>query len=384
MKKNMQVSFTVMQFVSWASMAIFGQFYTYYLMEKGFNSYKIGLVLITSMIAGILGQNLWGYISDKNRSLKKPYLAIIIIQIAAVVLFWMVSSITLGVFVAVVLVGLSFTPKEAILDSWIMSSKNIDNRRYGIMRAAGSFGYALVCTVIGSIYNSYGWHLMFIFFIAVCIFEIVYSLGVTDIAKVDSKEKLNIKALRIGFPYYVLLIYALVVNIGNLMLQNFYPFLLESVGGNEIHLGIAAAVAAFVEMPVLIGSSKFLGKIQPMRIFLLAAFMYGIRVALTFFSNQPIGLILAAVFQALGFSLTLSAGRFMVAKIAPDAVKTSAQTMFSTFFFGISGIVSSLLGGYLWDNASRNIYFGTSALFVAFGIIVMFIANIKFKVIREE
>ena len=52
-----------------------------------------------------------------------------------------------------------------------MSSKNIDNRRYGIMRAAGSFGYALVCTVIGSIYNSYG-ALDVHIFMAVCIFEV--------------------------------------------------------------------------------------------------------------------------------------------------------------------------------------------------------------------
>ncbi len=377
MKHNAKRSFTIMQFLLWSSWATFGQFYTFYLAEHQYTSAQIGIAMTFFMIMGLIGQYVWGLFSDYQQSVKKSYMACVVLLAIFAIAFGVFSEHPLLIYFIVGGLGFAFMPKEALIDGWILGTDEIRQKDYGKIRAAGSLGYALVCAIFGKIIHLYGWSTMFYAFVFIAAIDLFFISQVKDQYKKSIHLK-NLHPLQLfkDLRYSLLILFVFLIHVGNLSLLNFLPFILKAVGGNEVHLGLAAALAAAVEIPIFILSGKFIGKIQPNKIFLLAAVAYVLRVTVTWIATGPTLVIIASGLQAIGFSMTLSMGRIFISKIAPGSLKTTAQTLFSASFFGIAGIVASLVGGYIIEQYGMNNLFIFSEIFVLMGFSLMVGINI--------
>ncbi len=60
-------------------------------------------------------------------------------------------------------------------------------------------------------------------------------------------------------------------------------------------------------------------------------------------------MIAACLLQGLSFAIFLPSARLHVSSLAPEGLKTTAQTVAMAFYFGVGGILSSFFGGIFID-----------------------------------
>jgi len=380
--ENSIKSFALIQFMLWASWGTFGQFYGYYLSDNGYSSSQIGIALTTFMVAGLVGQYVWGRFCDYKKTIKPIYMAMVICVVIGAVLFSFFIKHPLAIYVINGTIGFAWMAREAILDSWAMGSRGIKKESYGYIRMGGSLGFALVCTFFGQLLDIFGWQLMFYAFAFMSGMDIIF-ISLTRDTYTESKksyikitEDVHISELFTNKPYMLLLLFVFLVGVAKFMIINFYPFIIKNVGGTQVHLGLAAAMTAYVEIPTFIISSKVIKKFNPRFVFLLAAVFYFIRTYMNYIATEPYLIVAAGALQAMGFGLILSMARQYILRIAPANLTTTAQTLFSASYFGLSGIVSSLLGGYLIDYQGMSAFFIVSLLFIGAAIVLMLYVNI--------
>jgi PPP family 3-phenylpropionic acid transporter len=377
MKVNNVKRFYLLQVLLWAAWASFGQFYTADLVELGYSSEDVGHALSLFTLLSVGGQSFFGLLSDVTKTIKKVYLFIIGLGMGLVVAFSMFTENKAIVFLVIAALGFVWMPKNSMLDSWIMGTDGIDHQDYGKFRWWGSFGYAIVALVFGNLIGLYGWNVMAVAFVGISVIEMIVVMSTDDINVThDSQEKVNISQLLSNKFYMLLIIFAVLIGTGKFMIINFYPFVFKAVGGNEVHMGIAASVAAFVEIPMFFISGKIIKKFKPIRILLVCSIMYFLRIILTWMAVNPTQIILIAVIQAIGFSYIMATGRVLVARITPSSIRTTAQGIFSAAFFSVSGVIASLVGGYLIDNKGMNAFYFVGSLFIFAGVLLMLIINI--------
>jgi PPP family 3-phenylpropionic acid transporter len=366
----------------WASWGTFGQFYSYFLSDNGYSSSQIGIALTSFMVAGLIGLYAWGRLCDYKRIIKPIYRLMVIMAAIGAILFSVFVEYPIAIYVINGTIGFSWMAREAIIDSWAMGSRGIKKESYGYMRMGGSLGFALMCAFFGKLLDVYGWDLMIYAFVVMSGIDVVFISLTKDTYdgkvshKIINKKGAHISELLTNKPYMILLLFVFLVGVAKFMILNFYPFVIKNVGGNQVHLGLAAALAAFVEIPVFLISSKVIKKYNPRVIFLIAAVFYFIRTFMDFVATEPYLIIGAAAFQAMGFGLILSMARQYITRIAPVNLTTTAQTLFSASYFGLSGIVSSLLGGYIIDHQGMTAFYIVSLIFVGLAILLMLYINI--------
>jgi MFS family permease len=75
-----------------------------------------------------------------------------------------------------------------------------------------------------------------------------------------------------------------------------------------------------------------------------------IRIIIAASAPSPYYFIFFGLLQSLSYGVFLVTVRYYVKLVAPDELKTTAQSIALMAGFGAGGIIGSLLGGYLIDN----------------------------------
>jgi len=84
--------------------------------------------------------------------------------------------------------------------------------------------------------------------------------------------------------------------------------------------------------------------------------------------------------QSLSFGVFLVTVRYYVQKVAPDELKTTAQSIALMAGFGAGGIIASLLGGYLIDNFGLDIMLRAAIILSTAAILVLILSIIMDRV----
>lgn len=385
LKKNSVWNFSAMQFMLWGSWASFGQFFAYFLKESGYSPRQVSIASICFTVFSLFGQYMWGRLCDYKKKMKSVYQLMIITVTVFVILFWAFVDSPIAVYLITGMIGFSWMPKEAVLDTWSMNSPNIKKSYYGLMRMGGSLGWALMCTFVGKVIDVHGWDMMFYIYLGMTTIDFLVvsiahdSYGGHDVETDDKHVKGHIKDLLKNKFYILLLIFVFLIGVSKFMILNFMPFVFDDLGGTQVHVGYAAAIAAYFEIPTFIISTKVIGRFKPTRVFLVGAVFYLIRSILIASAVEPWLAISGFAFQAMGFGLILAVSRELITKIAPKDLVATAQTLFSAFYFSVSGVLASYLGGYLLEEFTIELYHRVGLVFISLAVLLMLFVNIRYK-----
>ncbi len=344
--------FSALQWFFWSSWATFGAFNVYHLGERGLSNSLVGMLLSIMTFSGILGQYFWGYLCDRLQTVKKVFIFCIACLALIIVFFPLYLGSPVLLAIALGLIGWFWSAQPSIIDSWTVESSPQLARNYGFTRSFGSVGFAVVASVFGRFIGLYGWNVMFYSFAALALVTIAVASTIEDsnLRTADNKRaKVDPRRL-LKMPDYVLLIVAAtVIFIGHQSTMIFLPAILRSVGGSPVDQGTAMSVSAVSEMPVFLLSVWYLKRFQPRGLLLFAAAFYVLRIFLLFQARSPQMVIYAGALQSLSFGVFLPTMVYYVKQIAPAGLKTTAQTIATGSYFGIGGVLGSILGGRTID-----------------------------------
>ncbi|MFD2046696.1 MFS transporter [Ornithinibacillus salinisoli] len=357
-----------------------------YLKYKGLEGTEIGYVLAIGPLASIFAQPFWGYLSDKYKTVKRILLICIVGLLIGSVLFFQMNTL-----VTILLMGAIFyffvTPIGALGDSLAQRRADDLGASFGSIRTWGSIGFATSSLLIGAILNKAGVQYMIWPYLFFGIIALFVTFRLKDV-KVESKP-VHIKdvgKLIKNKPFLIFLVLMLFITISHRANDSFMGLYIEQLGGNDFLVGLAWFVGVASEAAVFFLAGYWFKKFHPLFFVIIAGVLYSIRWFIYALADDPMYVIALQFLHGLTFGVFYLAAFDYVSRLIPKLLQSTGHLVFFATFFGISGIIGSLMGGALIDSfGGGRLYFFMGCLAVAGTILLSIYHALPFgKKVSEQ
>ncbi|MFZ3579643.1 MFS transporter [Virgibacillus sp. DJP39] len=361
-KSNSLVPLKMLLFSFHASNTIILSFLPLYLLHKGLDGSEIGWVLAVGPLASIFAQPFWGYMSDKYKTVKRMLLLCVIGLLISSVLFFQMNGL-----IAIILMGAVFyfftSPIGALGDSLAQRRSDQLNVSFGSIRMWGSIGFATSSLIVGEILSSVGIQYMiwpYLFF-GVAALLVVFQL--TDV-KVES-DPVKLKDVRQIFsnkPFLIFLAIIMFISISHRSNDTYIGLYISQLGGSESLIGLAWFFGVASEAAVFAFAGTWFKKYHSLVFIIFAGVIYSIRWFMYAAVEDPILIVALQFLHGITFGVFYLAAFQYITRLIPKLLQSTGHLVFFAVFFGVSGIIGSLIGGALIDS------FGGDTLYLVLGI----------------
>ena len=359
-------------FMFFGLLALFIPFLPVYLSKQGLSTSEIGLIIGTGGFVTLIAQPLWGLISDKKKTVRKVMLLLVVFTtIFGYFLFNTNSFLLLGLFA--LLVYFFLMPLDPLIESLNFTVAEKEGISYGSIRTYGALGYAVLSLITGFAMDYFGVSSLAILFVLLGFLSFGLVWFMPDVQA--SSKPVSIEGLKKVFSNKEMILFLALVFISAVparMNDTFLGIHIQSLGGDATLVGIAFFLAAISEIVIFALSFWWLRKGKELEIITIATFFYFLRFFASGFVTSPVVLTLLQVLQMLTFPIFYTAAIQYLYQIMPKEWRATGQTVLALLFFGLSSIIASYVGGFLYTVfGGHSFYFIISAMSfigVLFGI----------------
>ncbi|NIK70770.1 MFS transporter [Paenibacillus sp. BK720] len=336
-------------FFYFSMFAMFLSFLPLYFAEKGISASEIGVILGTGSIIGVVSQPLWGMISDKYKTVK---VVLLILLIASIGLGMALFSISLmpAAFALTAAMYFFLMPADPLTESMNYRLAEQAGIGFGTVRMYGALGYAVASYIIGFIGDRYGMSSFMYLFAAygALAFLLCAMLPETPaagkpVAWRDMRPFLKDKRT-VQFLLLVLLI-----AIPHRMNDSYVGLYVQSLGGGVGMVGLAWFIMTLAEVVFFALINRFIKPGKELQVISIAALFYVLRFALSAWLDNSVAIVWLQLLQGVSFVLFYAASIQYLYTLIPEQWKATGQTILAMLLFGISSIISSTVGGWLFD-----------------------------------
>jgi len=354
--------FRVAIYLYWALSGAFLCYYVLYFEEvRSIGAADIGLMMSLYTFSALLGQNFFGYFSDKIKSNKIPVALGTVFLAATLSTFPNQDNLSI-LYSTMAIIGFLQQPLGPMLDSWALKhlAHYGEKKQYGKIRGMGSFGWSSSAIITAYLIKHYGWNMMYwvATIAAFFLFIIVISTPDYPVLSENSKKKERftpLKAFKSLFgntAYLYILLVIFFLYLGVQTAYNFMGLIIKDTGGGVIELGWTYFVDAGSEIPAMFLSVWLLSKYAPRKLMIGAVLLYLIRFGLILYFQTPIVITSASILEGFAFGLMLTALRKYIFDTVSPEVQTSALTISDAIFLSLSVMIGGTIGGWIIENHS--------------------------------
>jgi MFS transporter, PPP family, 3-phenylpropionic acid transporter len=328
-----------------ASNTILISFLPLYLHYRGLNGTGIGLVLAVESLASLIAQPIWGYLSDKYKTVRKILFICVLGLLVGSSIFFQMDTLS-----TILITGAAFyffaTPIGALSDSLAQRRADDLNVSFGSIRMWGSIGFAISALIIGRILDHFGVQYMFWPYLLFGIIIFFVLIPMKDV-KVDSKPvKLkDVRNIITNKPFLLFLFAIVFITITHRMNDYYMALYIAELGGSESLVGVAWFVGVVAEAAVFALAGFWFRKYRTLIFIIAAAILYTIRWFLYASVDDPIHVIGLQFLHGLTFGVFYTAAFEYVTRLIPSSLQSTGHLIFFSVYFGLSGIIGSLSGG---------------------------------------
>ncbi|MEW9669347.1 MFS transporter [Ammoniphilus sp. 3BR4] len=368
-------------FFFFASLAIIVTYLPLYFKEIGLRANEIGFILAIGPFISIVGQPFWGIVADRTGSIKRTVLLLTICtSLLWLGVFWGKSFYVIFFFMAFFMFFMtSIGPLTESLNVHMAMTHGVN---YGSIRAWGSIGFSLSAVGIGAILSVIGLSSMAILYIAFMILIIVFSRRTEEISNTN-RNKMEIRDIQIllkNGPFLKFLLLVMIVAIPHRLNDNWLGIYLSQLGASNQMVGAAWMLSAGAETIVFLFFSSKLENYQPKVLLLVSTLLYSLRWFLYSLVSSPGVLLLFQTFHAITFAIFFSTCLRYLAQLVPERLSATGQGLFASVFGGVSGILGSLLGGWMMEAFNGSMMYRFAAFLSLLGAVCIIISGKSRKV----
>lgn len=347
-----------------------------YLKYKGLDGTEIGWMLAVGPFAAIFSQPFWGYMSDKFKTVKGTLAICIIGLLISSTLFFQMEAL-----IAILLTGAVFyfftSPIGALGDSLAQRRANDLHVNFGSIRMWGSIGFAISSLIVGKVLASIGVEYMIWPYLFFGTLAFIVALSLTDV-KVDSDpvQLKDVKQLIQNKPFFIFLFIAMFISISHRANDSFIGLYIEQLGGDESLIGLAWFVGVVSEACVFALAPFWFRKFQTRLFIILAGLLYTLRFLIYGFVQEPAYIIPLQVLHGITFGTFYLASFSYITQLIPKLLQSTGHLVFYSVFFGLSGIIGSLIGGALIDSYGGGTLYLTMGGFALTGTVMLAIHHL--------
>ena len=306
---------------------------------------QIGLLLAVQAAIQLVFGPVWGGFSDQfPRSRAALPLAAAVATIGGLALYLSLGFTAVLVASLILYAGLAgITP---LLDARTMETLGpVARHRFGQVRAFGSLAFVIGTLLVGVMVDAFGSRSLFWFYIPLLALTIIVT------ATIPRRGFTRSVSLRRGareifsIPGVPLLLAGFVVLWTALAGANaFYSIQLVSLGGSASMVGLAWAIGAMVEVPIMYSFPRLAGRFGAERLLVVGGLSFALRAGLAALATDPVMLVAIAPLEGIGFAGTFVGGVTVLAARAPAGTGGTAQGLLSGSA-GLATILGSTAAG---------------------------------------
>lgn len=376
MSNQLTVRYGIINGAYWMAYAAISAYVSLYLLEMGFSSGTIGVLIALSGLLSALLQPLAASYADRENSppLKAITLSVALLQLLCglgLLVFHKNKVASLLLYGSCLALLQLLTP---LVNGLAVTSINCGCRlNYGISKSTGSVTFALVCFILGRVTAVRGgqpvpWAILAftgLFILAVLRYPAQRAPRAADAAKGADGLTFFKKYPRFtGVLSGCILLY-----ISHVFLNSFTLQIIRAKGGDSSHMGLSMALAALAELPTMLLFTRLLRRRSSGFYMKLTGFFFFIKAVGSWLAPNVTVYYLFQLTQIGAWALIAIASVYYVNAIMEpqDAVKGQA---YYTAAYTLANVFGSLLGGRLIDTLGVNAMLFLGTLFATLGTAV--------------
>lgn len=400
MKISVNVKYMIIQGLFWMLYGVATGFISLYLLEVGVTNAMIGVITALFGIISAFLQPFFGRVSDKNINASWKKMMLIFLTLFGIICILMV--LVTGTVSSSVFIGLLILLANLILpfmNSALFYYQGADEYvNFGIARGIGSAMYALMALLIGNLALIYGTVIIPVMgiIVTVMMFIVVFSMPYDSSKDVkfmnrtaddedNSKMKIEPGTRSDNFikkyPFFCLMIFGFVfLSSTHNVTNTFLLQIIQSLGGTSKNLGIASAIMAIVEVPVLFCFVFIQKKFSIRTLMVMSAIGYCFKASCFVMATSVSGVYLAMCAQMFSFAIFASASVYYTGEVVDEKDTATGQALMASVM--VAGtVIGSLIGGWALDS------FGIKNMLiinVGLGLIGLFIVGLSVYIEKQR
>lgn len=344
------------------SSAFLGYWVFYFQGERKIPESEIGWMMSIYVSAALTGQYVFGFVSDKLRSIR-ALIVMAALLFAATVSAMPFQTSTLGIRITMALLGFLQQPIGPMLDSWTLKylQEHSDPNQFGRIRSFGSLGWATVALLTAYLVLMVSWNMFFYVAILAAVLLSVVAATLPDTStnrasELSGAESLTMRQSIVRLfrnpAYLYILAVVFLMYLGVQTTFNFQGLLIKETGGGVAELGWTFFFGVMCEMPAMFLSVWLLPRMSARKLMTIAGVLYMLRYGLIIYIQTSWIVMLTACLEGLAFGLLLSSLRNYVFSVVDQEIQTSAMTIVDATFLSLTVIVGGVVGGWLIEQFS--------------------------------
>ena len=383
---NVTGAYSLMQAAEWGVDGCLYCYSSFFLLSCGLTNTNIGICMGVASIGSFFAQILFG--EALNRQGRSGLRRFLLAAAGILLLGNVVLLLPIGRLLAVTLFlagCMLLTMFPAFLDAASMYELQrgvpVD---FGIGRGTGSLGYAVCSALVGRLLLRFGTSSIFCtgaVLSAVLIGGILWFFAAADqqirddyFLEVPTQEKKESRSNGLNFTfltayprYTVLLTGCVLLMMGHTYTSNFLYQIISHKGGDEGGMGLAAAIAACAEVPVLFLFGRISHRLRCDQWLKLSALLLILKMALGYWAAGTSSFLFSELFQS-GYALYVVSSVYYTGAVIPHGDVINGQAyLHAASTLGV--LLSLLTGGAILD------YFGVQSLLFT-GVIALVIGTV--------
>jgi PPP family 3-phenylpropionic acid transporter len=351
-----------------------GALYPYipiYYASLGIELDSIGLLAAAFAGAAMVGGPLWGATAD-HLGASRPVLALAAATAAvAAVALAFVGGI-LAIAVTAVMLSVAMAGITPILDARAMEVVGIGRARYGRLRVWGSGSFIFAVVVTGWIVEGSGIRSMFAVLVLALAATALVGLRIRSHPGNGRLPRLAALAAVLRSATLMPFLAVLLLTWTSAAAVNaFFSIRLVQVGAPESLVGIAWALGAAVEVPIMLAFPVLARRFGLNRLLLAGAALFAVRAAALVLTADPLIVSLTMLIHGGAFALVLVGGVMYVSEHAPNGAAATAQGMLGATGFGLAQVVGPGFGGLLGGALGLPPMFGLAGIGSAVAVVAL-------------
>ncbi len=318
--------------------------------DLGLDYNAIGLVAALQAATQLITAPLWGGLADRfpHSRLTLPAAALFAAVGAAVLLLATdVLGAILGAIVGGVILFAGLAGIGPVLDARSLELLGSDRHRYGQVRAWGSVAFVVSATIVGVVLDRMGSRSIFAIYLPALLLTALVTAFLPRKGTGRSVSIMRGARTVLASPGLALFLGGVFLVWTSLTaLTAFYSIQIVTLGGGTTLVGLAWALGASVEVPIMFGYARLGKRFGDERIMIVGAFGFALRALLASLAVDPAALVYISVLEGFSFGCFFVGGVTYVARLAPTSLSGTAQGLFAAVA-GLATIVGSSLGGVI-------------------------------------
>ncbi len=359
----------------YAGIGAFVPFIALHFRELGYSGAEVGLLTALPSIGVAIGGPIVGAAADAL-GVHRWVLRLALLTGAGLALLAATTEPFPLMLLVMAPLAIVLSPVPSMMDSYAVTASERANRSYGALRVWGSVGYLAAVLIMGRVMGDRVSGRLFVGY-AVCLgLALLTVFALPPLAERRAQPLLTgIQTAALNRPLMVLLLVSYLLSIGTAAMNIYLGVHLEGIGGSASLIGVAFAISAASELPVVAFGGWFLSRLGAVRLAAVAIVVYALRFVAYSVITVPEWVLGVQLFHGLSYGAFLMASVTLAHRLASKEQTATAQALLTAMSFGFGSITGSLVGGILLDVVGTDGLFRGAALLMVVTLAVLVVGN---------